>query len=233
MSAATTSAGKRSPIAAQVCFFASAAFVLLLVALHFLRPDLDPSWRFISEYELGDYAWMMRLAFFALALSCVSLVVAIAGQVRGIVGYLGLGLIVLAAAGMALAGVYAPDRDNPLHEVGAILDHLPFAALFVTWGLLRNPNWLRFRSTLLTTGGLPLLGLAIFVLSMIIMLPRNNGQPGPAVLVGWPNRIMILTHCAWLMPVAWCASIVHRKLSPPHSSSTSPRFESGHSPSHH
>jgi hypothetical protein len=23
------------------------------------------------------------------------------------------------------------------------------------------------------------------------------------VLVGWPNRIMILAHCAWLMPVAW------------------------------
>ena len=233
MTAPSTPAGKRSQIAAQVCFVASAAFVLLLVALHFLRPDLDPSWRFISEYELGDYAWMMRVAFFVLALSCVSLVVAIAGQVRGIVGYLGLGLIVLAAAGMALAGVYAPDRDNPLHEVGAMLDHLPFAALFITWGLLRNPNWSKFRTTLLITAGLPLLGLAIFIISMVIMLPRNGGQPGPEVLVGWPNRIMILAHCAWLMPVAWCASHVLQTPSSPHSSRTPPQSVSGHIRSPH
>lgn len=209
--------------AAYVSFAASAAFILLLSALHLLRPDLDPSWRFISEYELGDYGWMMRVAFFALALSCLSLVAAIAGDVCGIAGYLGLGLIVLAAAGMALAGTYAPDKDNRLHEVGAMLDHLPFAALFVTWGLLRNPNWSRFRGTLLITTGMPLLGLVIFVASMIIMLPRNNGQPGPEVLVGWPNRIMILAHCAWLMPVAWCAAKLHDPPSSPHFSNTPPQ----------
>lgn len=197
--------------AAQVSILASAAFVLLLAALHFLRPDLDPSWRFISEYELGDYAWLMRLAFFALALSCISLAVAIAGQVRGIGGYLGLGLLVLAAAGMALAGIYAPDRDNPLHEVGAMLDHLPFAALFINWGLSRNSRWSSARWTLLWTAGIPLAGLAIFIVSMAIMLPRNAGQPGPEVLVGWPNRLMILAHCAWLMPVAWCASKLHQQ----------------------
>lgn len=208
------SSSKSSRAAAYTSFIASAVFILLLVTLHLLRPDLDPSWRFISEYELGDYAWMMRLAFFALALSCVSIVFAIAPQVRGVLGYLGLSLIVLAAAGMALAGVYAPDKDNRLHEVGAMLDHLPFAVLFVTWGLLRDPNWLQFRRTLLIVGGLPLLGLAVFVVSMIIMLPRNSGQPGPEVLVGWPNRIMILAHCAWLMPVAWCASKLARQASP-------------------
>jgi hypothetical protein len=222
-----------SRTSAYLSLAASAAFILLLVALHFLRPDLDPSWRFISEYELGDYAWMMRLAFFALSLSCLSLVVAISGQVRGIVGYLGLGLIVLAAAGMALAGVYVPDKDNRLHEVGAMLDHLPFAALFVSWGLLRNPGWLKFRTTLLLIGGLPLLGLAIFVVSMMIMLPRNGGQPGPEVLVGWPNRIMILAHCAWLMPVAWCAAKLHAPLSSLRSSSTPPQSVSDRTQSCH
>lgn len=222
-----------STLAAQSSFFASGLFILLLAALHFLRPDLDPSWRFISEYELGNYGWMMRLAFFALALSCVSLVVAIAGQVRGIVGYLGLGLIVLAAAGMTLAGIYAPDKDNRLHEVGAMLDHLPFAALFVTWGLLRNPDWSKFRTTLLMTAGLPLLGLAIFVASMVIMLPRNDGQPGPEVLVGWPNRIMILAHCAWLMPVAWCASKIHSSSKNLDSSDTPPQSGSARIQSFH
>ena len=178
-------------------------FILLLGALHILKPDLDPSWRFISEYELGDYGWVMRAAFLCLALSCAGLLVAIVSQVRGVVGYLGLGLLLLAAFGMTLAGIFVPDRVNRLHEVGAMLDHLPFAALFINWSLSRNKSWSTGRSMLRWTAGIPMLGLVIFIVSMGIMLPRNGGQPGPEVLVGWPNRIMILAHCAWLMPVAW------------------------------
>ena len=193
----------RSRAAARLCFVTSAAFLVLLGALHILRQDLDPSWRFISEYELGDYGWMMRLAFFCLSVSCSSLGVAIFSQTRGIAGSLGLGLLVLAAFGMTLAGVFVPDRDNRLHEVGAMLDHLPFAALLINWSLSRHEFWADGRSLLRWTAGIPLLGLMIFVVSMGIMLPRNGGQPGPEVLVGWPNRVMILAHCAWLMPLAW------------------------------
>lgn len=193
---------ERSRTAARLCFAASAAFILLLVALHFVKPELDPSWRFISEYELGEYGWLMRLAFFCLALSCVSLCVAIVSQVRR-VGYLGLALLLLAAFGMALAGAFAPDPNNKLHEVGAMLDHLPFAALLINYSLYRNAAWSASRRMLRWTAGLPLLGLVVFVGSMAIMLPRHGGRPGPEVLVGWPNRIMILAHCAWLMPLAW------------------------------
>lgn len=202
--------GGFSPSAARLAFAASAAFVLLLAALHVLKPDLDPSWRFISEYELGDYGWVMRAAFFCLALSCFSLGVALFSQVRSIAGYLGLALLLLSAAGMTIAGIYVPDRVNKLHEVGAMLDNVPFAALLINWSLSRNAAWSPARRMLLWTAGLPLLGLVVFVVSMIIMLPRNGGQPGPDVLVGWPNRLMILAHCAWLMPVAWHAIYVAR-----------------------
>jgi hypothetical protein len=47
---------------------------------------------------------------------------------------------------------------------------------------------------LLWTSVLPLLGLAIFIISMATILPHHGGRPGPGVLVGWPNRIMILAH---------------------------------------
>lgn len=194
---------RRARGAARLCFATSAAFILLLGALHILKPDLDPVWRFISEYELGAYGWMMRLAFFCLATSCISLFVAIVSQVCGVVGYLGLALLMLAVFGMTLAGIFVPDRVNRLHEVGAMLDHLPFAALFINWSLSRNKRWSTGRSMLRWTAGLPLIGLVIFIVSMGIMRPRNGGQPGPGVLVGWPNRIMILAHCAWLMPMAW------------------------------
>ncbi len=63
--------------AARISFAASAAFLALLAALHLLRPELDPSWRFISEYELGAHGWLMRLAFLSLALSRGALCVAV------------------------------------------------------------------------------------------------------------------------------------------------------------
>jgi hypothetical protein len=197
--------------AALLSFAASAAFILCLGALHVLRTDLDPSWRFISEYEIGDYGWVMRLAFFALALSCVSLCVAIVSQIRTIAGYLGLALLVLSAIGMIVAGIFAPGRVSGLHEVGAMLDSVPFAALLMSWSLSRNGAWLPVWRTLAWTAGIPLLGLVIFLLSLAVMLRRNGGQPGPEVLAGWPNRIMILAHCAWLMPVAWLTAASTRE----------------------
>lgn len=40
---------------------AGALFVFLLSSLHMLQPEFDPTWRFISEYALGGYGWMMHL----------------------------------------------------------------------------------------------------------------------------------------------------------------------------
>jgi NADH:ubiquinone oxidoreductase subunit 6 (subunit J) len=177
----------------------------LLAALHVLRPDLDPSWRFISDYELGPFGWMMRLAFACLAASCLALCAAIWQDARGIAGYLGMAMVVVAACGMILAAIFVPDKVNRLHEVGAIIDQVPFAAPLINWQLWWHARWKPYRPVLAATAGLPLLGLAVFIVAMIIMLPRGGGQPGPEVLVGWPNRLMILAHCAWLMPLAWIA----------------------------
>jgi hypothetical protein len=51
-----------SPTAAHLSFAGAATFAILLAALHFIKPELDPSWHFISEYAIGDYGWIMVLA---------------------------------------------------------------------------------------------------------------------------------------------------------------------------
>jgi hypothetical protein len=202
--------------AARLAFTASALFVLCLAGLHVLKPDLDPSWHFISEYEIGDHGWVMRLAFFLLALSCASLGIAISSQIRTVGGYLGLGMLVLSAIGMTMAGIFVTEPVNAsrvaqtahgrLHELGAMLDSVPFAAVLINWSLARNQAWRPARRLLFLTAGLPLVGLLVFLVSLAIMLPPPGTNLGPEVLVGWPNRILILAHCAWLMPVAWQAS---------------------------
>ena len=38
---------------AHLSLAAGALFLVLLVVLHILKPEYDPSWRMISEYEIG------------------------------------------------------------------------------------------------------------------------------------------------------------------------------------
>jgi hypothetical protein len=51
----TISPAAVSPAAARLSFTAAVAFLVLLAILHIIKPDYDPSWRFISEYLIGDY----------------------------------------------------------------------------------------------------------------------------------------------------------------------------------
>jgi len=191
---------------------ASFTFLVLLAALHFIKPEFDPSWRVISEYEIGDHGWMMRLAFFSLAVSCITLVLAIQSQVAGFWGKFGLGLLLLSAAGMVIAGIFTSDSmtgsrtpTGQIHELAAMLDSIPFAALLINLTLLRkNPTWSPARRALLWTAFLPLSGLVVFIGSVSVMFP-SDGKFGPDVLIGWPNRFFIATHAIWLITVAWQA----------------------------
>jgi Protein of unknown function (DUF998) len=200
--------------AARLASALAALFLVLLAVLHLLKPELDPSWRVISEYALGKHGWIMVLAFLVLAVSLVSLAVALRTQLQSIWGRIGLLLLLISAVGMALAGIFVTDpltasaaartTQGRLHEVGALLDLTPFAALIINLSLARNPTWRAARRVLFWTAGLPLLGLLIFIAATVVMLP-SDGQFGPDVLIGWSNRFLVVTYCVWVMTVAWQA----------------------------
>jgi hypothetical protein len=42
-------------------------------------------------------------------------------------------------------------------------------------------------------------------LAKAMLLPQHGGQLGPAVLVGWQNRFMVVAYAAWPVTAAWCA----------------------------
>jgi uncharacterized protein DUF998 len=212
-----------SRTAARLSFVAAAMFLVLLAALHFIKPDLDPSWRVISEYSIGNYGWMMVLAFLSLAVSCVSLFVAIRSQTRTIGGKIGLAFLLVAAAGLIIAAIFTTDpitasRDEltthgTLHGLGAALGTgFPIAAALVGWSLARNETWSSARRSLLWAGGLAWIGFLAFALSMVVMFP-DDGTFGPHVLIGWPNRFMMLAYSAWLMIIAWRAVRLSRQRS--------------------
>jgi hypothetical protein len=194
----------------------SRSFVVLLAALHFIKPELDPSWHFISEYAIGDYGWIMVLAFLSLALGYVSLFVAIRSQLRTIAGRIGLALLLVSAAGLTIAAIFTTDpitvskdavtTEGKLHNLGGTLGMaMPFAVGLIGWDLARNPAWSSARRPLLWATGLALVAFAVSFFSLGVMVSQSGGRFGPGVLVGWPNRFEIVAYSVWLMVVAWQA----------------------------
>jgi hypothetical protein len=202
-----------SSIAARLSFAGAATFALLLAALHFIKPELDPSWHFISEYAIGEYGWIMVLAFLSLALGYASLFFALRSQLRTIAGRIGLTLLLVSALGLSIAAIFTTDpitiskdavtTEGTLHNLGGTLGiAMPFAAALVGWKLTRNPAWSLAKRPLLWATGLALVAFVVSFVSVAVMVSRSGGEFGPDVLVGWANRIEIVAYSMWLMVVA-------------------------------
>lgn len=207
--------------AARLSLAAAAIFLVLLVVVHVLKPELEPSWRFVSEYAIGEYGWLMVLAFLSLAAGYLALFVAIRSQARTVGGRIGLGLLLVSAAGLAIAGVFVTDpittapgdltTRGQLHNLGGTLGlGMPLAAAFVTWALARNPAWSSVRRSLLWVAGVAVASSIISAVAIGVAVSANDGRFGPDVLVGWPNRAEVVAHTAWVMAVASRASRLAR-----------------------
>lgn len=199
---------------AQVSILASSSFVLLLGLLHLIKPEIDPSWRFISEYAIGNNGWIMMLAFLLLGMAYLALYAAVKPLVpSGRTGKIGLILLLISAAGLILAGVFVTDpitaseaehtTAGAIHSLGGTLGMaMPFAALFLFLAIRKESKWaFAKRSILLIT----ILAIAAFLFgfaSLAAILTESEGKFGPEVLVGWPNRIEMAGYCIWLLVFA-------------------------------
>ena len=209
-------------LAARLSLAGAGVFLVLLAALHLIKPEFAPSWRMVSEYAIGRHGWVQRLAFLTLALSCVGLFVAIRPDVRTVGGRTGLACLLAMAAGLTIAAIFPTDpitasRDEltthgKLHALGSLIGipSTPLAALLISLGLVRDRSWSGARRPLFWAAGLVWAALLVCARAMAVLLPRSGGQFGPDVPIGWLNRLFLVAQCAWQMTVAWHAIQVRR-----------------------
>ena len=193
-------------LAARVSFAAAVLSLLALAALHVLSREFDPSWRMVSEYALGRYAWLLALMFLTQAVSSIVLFFAIKSQVRTFGGRIGLFLLLAAGLGLTMAAVF--DWTSPLHGLAAMIG-IPsqaIASLVLSVSLSRRQPQTFSRTPLLITAGLLWTSLIAMQVLLFTGLAKTGGEFGPEVLVGWPNRILIVAYCAWLLTAASQAS---------------------------
>jgi len=215
-----------SKSAARISVILSSVFLAILVLMHFLEPEFDPSWRMISEYELGRFGWMMSLAFFCWGGSVLALLVALWPSLRTIGGMIGRWWLVLISIALFGAGIFitnpitddAVSTADTLHSVFGVFVILtfPIAATIVARSLARNPEWASARRRLLWGTLLVWLGPLAFFGSIIISNALNPaaGRVGPEVLLGWPNRFMVVVYHLWLIIAALHAAKLSRQEAP-------------------
>jgi len=205
-----------SALAARLSVISSLFFVIILGSLHFLEPEFDPTWRFISEYALGNFGWLMHLAFGLLAVSLISAGIVTLSQARNITGYIGLVILGLSAIGIIVAAIFATDPisvspddatfSGKIHSIGATLDYTPVAALLISFALARNEAWKVIQVRLFVTAGITIIIMALFILQI-----PHDGQFGPDVLVGLFGRILIVSYLGWILIVGTHALKLRRQ----------------------
>jgi hypothetical protein len=189
-------------LAARLAFAAAVLSLLALAALHLLSPEFDPAWRMVSEYALGRYEWVLALMFLTQAGSSIALFFAIKSQIRTFGGKIGLFFLLAAGLGLTLAAIF--DWTSPLHGLAAMIG-IPsqaIASIVLSVSLSRKQPQVFSRKPLLITANLVWISLLVMQILLFMGLAKTGGEIGPEVLVGWPNRILIVAYCAWLLTAA-------------------------------
>ncbi len=189
-------------LAALYSIAAITVAIVLVVLLHRLEPEFDPSWRMLSEYSLGGYGILMRIAFVAAA----SAVMAVAAALRGVSGSTVPFLLVIVAIGPLGAAFVDTDpittppdqrsRRDTVHAALGSLFILGFPAASTIVGI-RVSGEPAIGPILAWASLLAWAGLALFI-GATIRYMRPGAMVGPKVKIGWPNRLNMLAYLAWV-----------------------------------
>ncbi|MBI5070776.1 MAG: DUF998 domain-containing protein [Deltaproteobacteria bacterium] len=199
---------------ARMAVWCSAGLFLSLVLVHALRPDLDASWRPISEYALGAHGWLMTLAFACWGLGPIALALSLRGLAPTRSAKIAIALLVLGGVGPLLAALFPMDPlstspgamtwSGRLHASGAVLgDLIPVAALILSFALTRpNGRWAAYGAAVRASATVAFGLLVAATAAMAAMMPES-GQLGSEVKVGWLMRAFVVACNAWVAAGAW------------------------------
>src|SRR5262245_19826989 len=178
------------------------AFLAILSALHLLEPEFSPP-HLISEYQLGRFGWLMSLAFFCLGMASLAFFAAARQETHTRPGRFGTWGMLIVSAAYFCGGIFPPDPKwfvgSLLHGIGGLIVIFgsPIVFTLVSMGFVRDEVSSTAPRPLIWTVALTWLSLALFYGS-IVAFPRSGSS-----VVGWTNRILIMTYVLWLLLAAF------------------------------
>jgi len=191
---------KQTATLATLAIIGIVYFLVVVVALHFLRPEYSPLSRAVSQYAVGRYGFLMTSAFFGLSLGSLALVIGLfSGVSHTGRSWIGLVLLAIWAVGILIAGIfpievssYPQMNSGHIHVVASIwaFISLVLAALLLSWRFKKDDKWSSFHR--------PALIESLLMLLALVGLFRyiNTGFGGLS------QRIFIVACLIWLLSTA-------------------------------
>jgi hypothetical protein len=180
-----------------ISFYGILLFAVIVCLLHFLRPDKNRLSCFVSEYAVGNYGWLMSIAFYTLAVATAMLLIGLLQDCNAFVtGCITLGIF---SAGILLAGIFPTDLpgDPPtprglIHGFAALIALLSLCISMIAWGKIfkKKERWKSFAKPSTFYGVVSLVLLIIFIGSSISFR-------------GLTQRILLAWDISWLLLVSW------------------------------
>jgi hypothetical protein len=187
---------------ATIAIAAITYFAVIIVILHFLRPDLNPISRTTSEYAVGSYGFLMTSAFFSMSLASWALIIGIyqgtSGRARS---QIGLALLGIWAVGVLIAMVFPIDPEGApqtlagtIHAINGplIFLSLTVSVILISQRFKLDEKWRAFHRLALI---LALVMLGEFI-SVPVAMATGSGLGGLA------QRIFLTTFVTWFVLTA-------------------------------
>jgi hypothetical protein len=193
-----------------ISLIGTAVFVLTTVALHIVQPELSPLDEAMSYYVHGAHGWLMSVALLAIGVGSLALAIGLAQVLHGQLARVGIGFLIVWAVGAILGGAFSADPpgnwDRPpstsgaIHGIAAIvaLTAFPLAAVLIALGAGRDREANRKSALLNVLSVASVVSFVAFAASLVPVMIR----PGPPVLLGLTERVLLGVYAAWLAVVA-------------------------------
>jgi len=177
-----------------------------VLLLHVLQPELSPRDEAVSYYVHGAHGWLLTLGLLAFGAGSLFLVAGLVGGVRGRRAGAGRWLVGTWGVCVLLGGVFRADPpgrwDQPpslagmIHGNAAMLGFLalPIGALFLARSFRDDARWAASAPGLRLLAFATLVSLLLFASSLIPVFVR----PGPPILLGLTERLLLASSAAWL-----------------------------------
>jgi hypothetical protein len=174
-------------------------FVVVIVALHFLRDDLSPMSNPTSLYAVGRYGFLMTTAFFSMSVASFSLLIGLYKRIsKPAQSRIGLILLGIWAVGVLVAMLFPLNPEGTeatttsvIHRINGPLVFLSLSigAILVSGSFRRDKNWRPFYGTALT---LSFTMLLLFIITGINVALKSGFE-------GLCQRVFLVVFSTWFI----------------------------------
>lgn len=172
-------------------------FVVIIISLHFLRPDKNMLSCFLSEYAVGNYGLLMTIAFYALAFAAALLFRGLLLNAKSsktsniTLSIFCVGILLAGIFPTDIPGVPPPTLHGLIHALAGLFSFMSLGISMLAWGFVfkKNENWKSFAKPSIFFG---VISLLLFIVHFVSPIP----------LKGLTQRILLLFDISWLFRVS-------------------------------